>query len=388
MKRIAALLIAGILLITGCTSATKTDPGAAKGPIKLTIASMSPLSGSQAAQGESIRYGAELAVKDRQEDLKKAGYEIAFLPLDDQAKPEQGTQLAEQILTKKEVIALVGTLNSSVVIPVSEKLKDDNLVIVSPANTNINVTDRKLANVNRIVARDDAQGPAGADFIAKNLKATSVYIIHDKTTYGQGLAEQVKKQAEKIGLKVDGFEGVNPGDKDYSAVLTKVKGGGSPVIFFGGMTPEAAQIAKGIKDKGMQVKLVGADGIDSADLVNLGGDAVNGVYFTSVAKDVSKTAEGQAFVKKYTEFSKKPMDNFGAYGYDSATIVINALLDYAKANPGKTPTRKELMELVRKTKGFKGVAGTATFDAKGDNTEAQVFIYQIQNGKYPGVLVQ
>jgi len=383
MKRLLALTLVGVLLAAGC-SGSKSGSGT----VKLTIATMSPLSGSQAAQGESIRYGAELALKDRTADLEKAGLKVDFLPLDDQAKPEQGTQLAEQLLTKKEVIALVGTLNSGVVTPVSQKLAPENLVVVSPANTATVVTDRKLANMNRIVARDDAQGPAAAKFIAEHLKAPSVYIIHDKTTYGQGLADEVKKTADKLKLKVDGFEGIQPGEKDYSAVLTKVKGAGSTVIFFGGMTPEAAQIAKGIKEKALGIKLVGGDGIDSADLVNLGGDAVNGVYYTSVAKDISKTTEGQAFIKRYTEFSKKPMDNYGAYGYDAATIVINTLLDYAKANPGKTPTRKEIQDLIRKTKGFKGVAASVSFDDKGDNTEANVFVYQIQNGKYPGVPIQ
>lgn len=381
MKRFISMLLVGALLAAGCSAG-----GSKGGTVKLTIATMSPLSGSQAAQGESIRYGAELALKDRTADLEKVGLKVDLLPMDDGAKPEQGTQLAEQLLTKKEVIALVGTLNSGVVTPVSQKLSADNLVVVSPANTATIVTDRKLPNMNRIVARDDAQGPAAAKFIKENIKAASVFVIHDKTTYGQGLADEVKKTAEKIGLKVDGFEGINPGEKDYSAILTTIKGAGSPAIFFGGMTPEAAQIAKGIKEKGMNVKLVGGDGIDSADLVNLGGDAVNGVYYTSVAKDISKTPDGQAFVKRYSDFSKKPMDNYGAYGYDACTIVINTLIDYARANPGKTPTRKEIMELIRKTKGFKGVAASVTFDDKGDNTEASVFVYQIQNGKYPGVL--
>lgn len=391
MKRIAALLLAGALVVTGCGGATKTSPTAApsaKTLVNVTIASMSPLSGGNADLGESIRYGAELAIKDRAADLEKAGLKVSFLPMDDQGKPEQGTQLAEQLLTKKEVVALVGTLNSGVVIPVSQKLSKENLVVVSPANTATQVTDRKLPNMNRIVARDDMQGPAAALFMKDQMKVASVFIIHDKTPYGQGLADEVKKAATTLNLKVDAFEGINVGDKDFSAVLNKLKSAGSPAIFYGGQYPEASQILKQMKEKAITAKFVGADGLDSPEIVNLAGDAANNLYYTSVASDPTKTAEGQAFLKKYAEFSKKQGDGFAAYGYDSATIVVNSLIAYAEKNPGKTPTRQELSDLVRKTAGFKGVASTVTFDDKGDNKEAKVFIYQIQNNKYPGVQVK
>lgn len=388
MKRLAALLLTGALLVTGCGgAATPGGSGTAGGPITLTIASMTPLSGGSATLGESIRYGAELAVKDRAADLEKAGFKINFLGMDDQGKPEQGTQLAEQLLTKKEVIGLVGTLNSGVAIPVSQKLSADNLVMVSPANTATQVTDRKLPNMNRIVARDDYQGPAAAKFIKNDLKAASLFIIHDKTAYGQGLADEVKKAAAGLSLKVDGFEGINVGDKDFAAVLSKVQGAGSPAIFFGGLYAEGAQMLKQIKEKKINVKFVGADGLDSGDLVKLAGDAADGVYFTSVVADLGKTPAGQDFAKKYADFAKKPMDGFATYGYDSAQIVINALVKYGTENKGKTPTRKEIMEIVRKTSGFKGITGGVTFDEKGDNKEARVYIYQIQNNKYPGVQV-
>jgi len=382
MKRFASLLVAGALLITGCGGAAKTASDGGKGPVNLTIATMSPLSGSSADLGESIKFGAQLALKDREADLAKAGYKVSILAMDDQAKPEQGTQLAEQLITKKEVIGMVGTLNSGVVIPVSQKLSAEGIVVVSPANTANAVTDRKLANMNRIVARDDMQGPAAAKFIKEKLGAKGLFIIHDKTPYGQGLADEVKKAATAAGTKVDGFEGISLGDKEFSAVLTKVKGAGSDVIFFGGMYAEAAQILKQMKEKSIAAKFVGADGIDSADLVKLAGEASTGVYYTSVAADVSKSD----FAPRYAEFAKKPADGWAAFAYDGATVMINQLIEYGTKNPGKAPSRKEFAEMVRKTSGFKGVAATISFDEKGDNKEAKVFIYQIQNAKYPGVM--
>jgi len=383
LKRFAALFLAGALLITGCGGAAKTD-GGAKGPVTVTIATMSPLSGSNADLGESIKYGTDLALKDRAAELEQAGLKVNLLAMDDQGKPEQGTQLAEQLLTKKEVVGVVGTLNSGVAIPVSQKLSTDNLVMVSPSNTAVQVTDRKLPNMNRVVARDDMQGPASVQFMKEKLAAKTFFIIHDKTPYGQGLAEEVKKAVTAAGLKVEAFEGINVGDKDFSAVLTKVKAANPDAIFFGGMYAEAAQILKQMKEKAITAKFIGADGLDSGDLVKLAGEAATGVYYTSVAADVSKTP----FAPKYQEFAKKTADGFAAFSYDCANVILDALLTYAKANPGKTPARKDIQDLVRKTTGFKGVAAQISFDEKGDNKESKVYIYQIQNAKYPGVQVQ
>lgn len=386
MKRFMALLLTGAVFLAGCGGSAPAGGG--KGTVNVTIATMSPLSGPNADLGASIRFGTELAINDRAADLEKAGLKVSFLPMDDQGKPEQGTQLAEQLITKKEVLAVVGTLNSGVAIPVSQKLAPENLVMVSPANTATQVTDRKLPNMNRINARDDMQGPAAAKYIQNDLKAKSVFIIHDKTPYGQGLAEEVRKAATAGGLKVDAFEGIGVGEKDFSAVITKVSGAKSEVIFFGGMYGEAAQILKQMKEKNVSAKFIGADGLDSGDLVKLAGDAANGVYFTSVAADPMKTKAGQEWSKRYAEFAKKPADGFAAYGYDAAQVVIEAFLAYAKANPGKTPTRKDISEQVRKTTNLKGIASTVTFDEKGDNKQAEVFVFQIQNGKYPGVQVK
>lgn len=388
MKRFASLLLAVTVLLSGCGSASKSDAGKSGGLVNITVAGMSPLSGSIAPQGESMRYGVELALKEKATELEQAGFKVSFLPMDDQAKPELGTQLAEQLLSRKDVVALVGPLTSGVAMAVTQKVSADGLACVEPGSTSVAITERRLPNVTRLVARDDAQGPAAAGFIKEKLQASSLFIIHDKTPYGQGLADEVKKAAANQGLKVDGYEGITVGEKDFSAVLSKVKGAGSPVTFFGGVHGEASQLLKQIKEKGMTVQFVGGDGLDSGDLVKMAGEAANGVYYTSVVADITGNAEGQSFAQRYTAFAKKSLDSFAAYSYDAALVVVNALKEYAKAHPGKAPTRKELAELIRKTNGFQGVATTITFDEKGDNKEARVYVYQVQNTKYPGVLVK
>jgi len=173
----------------------------------IKIATMSPRSGPQAALGEQIKLGAELAVEEAKERFKALGFELVLVPYDDQANPDVGVANANRMINDPDILGLVGTLNSGVAIPASEVLARVNLVMVSPANTNPVVTDRKLPNVNRIVGRDDVQGPAAAEFVYNDLKLRRVFVIHDKTAYGQGLAEEFRKRFEALGGRVVAFIG-------------------------------------------------------------------------------------------------------------------------------------------------------------------------------------
>src|SRR5206468_10815139 len=174
---------------------------AAQGKGTIKIATQSPLSGGQAAVGEGIKLGTQLAVEKFKGNLEKAGFKVELVPYDDQAKPDVGVSNAKNIIADKDIMVVIGHLNSGVAIPSSEVYKEVNLPMISPANTNEKVTDRGYPNVNRVCGRDDVQGPVGAEF-AHAQKAKSVYIVHDKTTYGQGVAEAFKKDLEKKGVKV------------------------------------------------------------------------------------------------------------------------------------------------------------------------------------------
>src|SRR5688500_5580355 len=153
-----------------------------KGTIK--IATQSPLSGGQAALGEGIKLGTQLAVEKLKGPLEKLGYKVEVVPYDDQAKPDVGVANARNIVADKDILAVIGHLNSGVAIPSSDVYKEVTLAMVSPANTNPTVTDRNYPNVNRVCGRDDVQGVVGSEFAASQ-KSKSVYVVHDKTTYGQ-----------------------------------------------------------------------------------------------------------------------------------------------------------------------------------------------------------
>src|SRR5881398_3882898 len=198
-------------LVLALALAVALLPGAspleAQGKGTIKIATQSPLSGGQAALGEGIKLGAQLALEKFKGALEKQGFKVELVPFDDQAKPDVGVANAKNIIADKDILAIIGHLNSGVAIPSSEVYKEVNLAMISPANTNPTVTDRGYMNVNRVCGRDDVQGAVGSEFAHSTLKAKSAYIVHDKTQYGQGVAEFFKTDAEKKGIKVLGFEG-------------------------------------------------------------------------------------------------------------------------------------------------------------------------------------
>ena len=171
------------------------------------MAVQAPLSGEQAALGEHIKLGAQLAVEEASKAFKALGYDLVLVPYDDQAKPEVGVANARNIVSDPNILVMVGHFNSGVALPASEVYKDAMLAMISPANTATEITDRGYPNVNRVCGRDDVQGPVGARFAAQDLKLKSVYIIHDKTLYGQGVADNFRSEAKKLGMNVMGYEG-------------------------------------------------------------------------------------------------------------------------------------------------------------------------------------
>src|SRR2546425_9670595 len=208
----AALAIALLPLGSGPTAQ-------GKGTIK--IATQSPLSGGQAALGEGIKLGTPLAIEKFKGPLEKMGFTVELVPFDDQAKPDVGVANAKNIIADKEILVVIGHLNSGVAIPSSEVYKEASLAMISPANTNPTVTDRGYSNVFRVCGRDDVQGAVGAEF-AKSLGVKTAYVIHDKTTYGQGVAEFFKAEAEKKGIKILGFEGSEE-KSNFDPIITPVK---------------------------------------------------------------------------------------------------------------------------------------------------------------------
>ena len=362
-----------------------TAPAQQKGRIKIAV--QAPLSGEQAAIGEHIKLGAQLAVEESSKAFKDLGYDLVLVPQDDQAKPEVGVANARNMVADPEVLVIVGHFNSGVALPASEVYKDAMLTMISPANTATEITDRGYPNVNRVCGRDDVQGPVGARFTAQDLKLKSVYIIHDKTLYGQGVAENFRNEAKKLGLNVLGFDGTEE-RANFSPMIIPLKAKNPDLVYFGGIYHQGGLLLKQLREKGVKAKFMGPDGLDSAEMAKIAGSAVVGSYYTSVAGPPDAYPETAAFAKKYKQRFGKETESFGMYGYDATLVGIKAIEGWIKANGGKKPSRADVVTAVRKIKNFKGVTGSIEFDNKGDPVKAKYFVLQFEKQAYPGKVVK
>lgn len=378
-------------ILAGCSGGQKNDTAnnggnGGGGSNVIKIATQTPLSGGSATLGESIKLGAQLALEEQQANFEKLGFKLELVPYDDQGDPKKGVANAQLIGADKQIFGVVGHLNSGVAIPSSEIYEKYSIPMVSPANTATDVTDRGLKTVNRICARDDFQGPAGAKFAVEKLGAKKIFIIQDKTAYGTGLAEAFKKGAEELGAQILGFEGITVGEKDFNGVLNQVLAKKPDLIYFGGLYTEGGLLIKQARDKGINVPIMGGDGLDSSTLVQIAGDAVKNTYMTSAAGLTTVTDAGKQFAEKYKQKFGKDIESYSAYGYDAMGVLLKGLENAIKANGNKLPTRQQVAEEVRKVQDYQGVVTKVSFDEKGDNKYAKIYIYKFDEAKYPAKL--
>ncbi|TFE19400.1 branched-chain amino acid ABC transporter substrate-binding protein, partial [Cohnella luojiensis] len=254
MKKTFAALMISVLMIGILAACGTNDSDGSSGDLTvIKIASQSPLSGGSSVQGEAVKLGGQMALDERKEEFKKLGFDLQFVPYDDQGDQKKGVANAEMIGADKAILAVLGHMNSGVSIPSSVVYEKYNIPMISPANTATDVTDRKLKVVNRVVARDDFQGPAGAEYAVKTVGAKNIFVIQDKTSYGQGLAEAFKTAAEGLGATIAGYEGITVGEKDFNGVLNQVLSKKPDFIFFGGLYNEGGLIVKQAREKGITV---------------------------------------------------------------------------------------------------------------------------------------
>ncbi len=366
---VLTVLLIATFVLSGCgPSAPKT----------IKIATQSPLSGGMSAVGADIKNGAQLALEQLGKPLEDMGIKVELAPYDDQGNPDTGVANAKQIVADPAILCVVGHYNSGVQIPSSEEYHTAGLANVSPANTNPKVTDRGYAEVSRIVGRDDVQGQVGAQF-AKSKNMTSAYVMHDKTTYGQGIAEFFKKEAEAQGLKVLGFEGTEE-KANFDSILSPLLAANPDVVYFGGMYDQANVMFKQAREKGFKGMFVSDDGYDSSDSVKIGGPALldgSGTFYSTVSGPAVLYPDAKKFVEDFkAKFSHDPQP-FAVQGYDSMGICLKAIEDAAKAAGNQIPARADVTKAVRAVKDYKGITGTINFNKNGDLTVAKYYVIQV-----------
>lgn len=343
----------------------------------IKIATQSPLSGPQSVLGSAIKNGAQLAMEQGKAALEAQGFTVELAPFDDQATPDTGVANAKQIVGDPDVLCMVGHLNSGVMIPSMEEYHNAGLAAVSPANTNPTITDRGYVEINRIVGRDDIQGVVGQEFALDELGVQSVYLIHDKTAYGQGVAEFFRSAAEAAGMQVLGFEGTEE-QANFDSIITPIVAINPDLIYFGGIYSQAGIFFRQAREKGVESAFMGPDGLDSSELATLGGEAVAGMYYSSIAAPANVYERAAQFIADYEARFGESTQPFAAQAYDSMLLCLQAIERAAEAAGGK-PTRTQVVEEVRATDAFPGITGDVTFNSVGDKVSATYFVLQVQS---------
>ncbi len=340
----------------------------------IKIATQSPLSGPQAAIGVGLRNAAELGIEDLGQSLVDQGFEVELEPFDDEAQPERGVANANNAVADSDILCMVGHYNSGVALAALPVYDEASLVMMSPANTNPNITEGGFDVAFRIVGRDDVQGVVGSTFAREQLDAESVYIIHDQTDYGQGIAEVFREDAEENGVEVLGFEGTQE-TSVFDSILTPIQAADPDVIYFAGIFSQAGPFFRQARDRGITAEFMGPDGLDNAELAELGGSAVADMHYTSVAAPVSQFPEAADFADAYEENYGDPAPPFSAQAYDSTGLCLQAISNAAQ-EVGGLPTREDVLAAMEELEPYTGITGTYEFNDIGDPVEGVYYVLQ------------
>jgi branched-chain amino acid transport system substrate-binding protein len=238
-----------------------------------------PFTGGSAAFGAQLRQGAEQAVADINAQGGILGQQIELFLGDDRADPREGVSVANKFVADG-VKFVIGHFNSGVTIPASEVYQENGMLMITPAATNPKVTERNLWNVFRVCGRDDQQGGLAGAIIAERFKGKRVAIVHDKTTYGQGLADETRAAMAKRGLKSVLYEGVNKDDKDFTALISKIRQARADLVFWGGLHDTGGLLVRQMRAQGVKAPLMGGDGITDDEFAAIAGPGAEGTLMT------------------------------------------------------------------------------------------------------------
>ena len=344
-------------LIGFALGASLTLAGSAFGQ-DIAIGVAGPMTGGEATFGKQMKDGAELAVADINAAGGVLGKKLKLEIGDDACDPKQARSVAEKMAGMK-VPFVAGHYCSSSSIPASEAYAEGGVLQITPASTNPTFTERKLWNTFRVCGRDDQQGGVAGAFIAKTYKGKNIAILHDKTTYGKGLADETKKALNKAGGKEKLFEAYTKGDKDFNALVSKLKAAAIDVVYVGGYHQEAGLILRQMRAQGLKAQMISGDAIATNEFWSITGPDGEGMLFTFGA-DPRKRATAKAVVDK---FKAKNIDPEGYVLYTYAAVQVWA----QAAAQAKTTDPKKVAEAIHKGK-WNTVLGPISYDAKGDIT--------------------
>lgn len=360
-------------LLSGIAISFAAALGASTALADILVGSAGPFTGQLAAYGEQYSQGAKKAV----EDINKAGGingEKLVLELgDDGCDPKQAVNVANQ-LASKGVKFVAGHFCSGSSIPASKVYEEEGILMITPASTNPKLTEEGGWNVARVCGRDDAQGIVAGNFLAKTYAGKKVAILDDKSAYGKGLADETRKAMNAAGLTEVLNESINAGEKDYSAVVSKLKDAGVEAVYLGGYHPEAGLLLKQMGEQGLNARMVSGDSMNSAELWTIAGKAAENLIFTFAPEP------------RNFESAKKVVEEFKASGYDPEgytlyTYATFQMYQQAATAVGSTDGKK-ISEWLRAGNKVSTVLGDIVLNSKGDLTDPKYVWYTFKDGQY------
>jgi branched-chain amino acid transport system substrate-binding protein len=343
--------------------------GAAQAQVKLAVAA--PVTGANAAFGAQLTQGVQQAA----EDINKAGgilgQKIQVEVVDDVSDPKQGVSVANK-LVGDGVKFVIGHFNSGVTMPASDVYAENGILFITPSATNPKITDRKLWDAFRTCGRDDQQGMVWAEFARDKLKGKKIAVIHDKTTYGKGLADAALDNMHKFGVKEVLYEGVNTGEKDYSAIVSKIKDSGADYLMWGGLHTEGGVILRQMRDQGMNTVMISGDGITDSEFAAIGGPGVEGTLMT-FGPEPRNNPNAKAAVDSFKAKGFDPQ-GYALYSYAAVQIMKQAAEKANSLDP------KKVAEVMHSGIPFHTVIGDISYDKKGDRTTVDYVWYVWKKG--------
>ncbi|MFD7323543.1 branched-chain amino acid ABC transporter substrate-binding protein [Streptomyces sp. NPDC059875] len=395
---LTTVITTGALTLTACGS--RDDKGGSdntSGGTTVVIGVDAPLTGSLSALGQGIKNSVDLAVQTANKNKEVPGVTFKIEALDDQAVPATGKANATKLVGIKDVLGVVGPLNSGVSQSMQADFDKANLTQVSPANTNPSLSQgdnwgkgdfkRPFKTYFRTATTDVVQGKFAANYLFKDAGKRKVFVVNDKQTYGAGLAAIFSDEFKRLGGTVVDTDSVTVKETDFSSTANKIKASGADSVYFGGQYPEGGLLSDQVKKAGAKIPTMGGDGIYDPEFIKASGEANDGDLATSVGFPVEKLPTAKKFIADYTAAGyKDPYAAYGGYSYDAAWSIIQAVKAVVAANNGKLPddARAKVTEAMSSVS-FEGVTGKVSFDQYGDTTNKQLTVYQVKNGAWVDV---
>ena len=322
------------------------------------------MTGGDAAFGAQLRQGVEQAVADINAQGGILGQQIQLFIGDDRADPREGVSVANKFVADG-VKFVVGHFNSGVTIPASDVYQENGILMITPAATNPKVTERGMWNVFRVCGRDDQQGSLAGAIIAQRFKGKRVAIVHDKTTYGQGLADETRRAMAKGGLKDVLYEGVNKDDRDFTALISKIRQARADLVFWGGLHDAGGLIVRQMRAQGVKAPLMGGDGITDDEFAAIAGPGAEGTLMT-FSPDPRTNPANKTIIDLFRSKRMFEPQAYTLYSYASVQIIKQA------AERAKSLDPKKVAEVMRSGMVFNTVLGDLPFDKKGRRLERRL----------------